>query len=94
MRVSPSPPRPRPSLIVYLDPHHKFENSMFGQVLKQLKGEKKYEWTRLRQSTIGRLDAGQKRAFRVKFEGTRPHSSTIFSNTSVHTLLSPFAAQE
>jgi len=34
-----------------------------------LKEKKNYQWMRLRQSTIGRLDAGQKRAFRVKFEG-------------------------
>lgn len=31
---------------------------MFGQLIRQLRNEEKYQWARLRQSTIGRLDAG------------------------------------
>eukprot|EP01127_Copromyxa_protea_P016192 TRINITY_DN4774_c0_g1_i1.p1 TRINITY_DN4774_c0_g1~~TRINITY_DN4774_c0_g1_i1.p1 ORF type:complete len:3370 (-),score=764.10 TRINITY_DN4774_c0_g1_i1:441-9626(-) len=44
--------------------------SVFGQTVHHLKNkEERYQWLRLRQSTVGRLDEGQKRAFRVKLVG-------------------------
>lgn len=42
---------------------------MFYQLFRQLEIENKYKWVRLRQATVGLLDAGQKRAFRVAFKG-------------------------
>lgn len=44
--------------------------SVFGQTVNHMKNkEERYQWLRLRQSTVGRLDEGQKRAFRVKLVG-------------------------
>eukprot|EP01121_Diplochlamys_sp_Union-15-3_P005925 TRINITY_DN1628_c0_g1_i3.p1 TRINITY_DN1628_c0_g1~~TRINITY_DN1628_c0_g1_i3.p1 ORF type:complete len:512 (+),score=59.66 TRINITY_DN1628_c0_g1_i3:105-1538(+) len=47
----------------------KIKASLFGQVFVRLEREGEYNWLRLRQSSVGILDAGQKRAFRVTFDG-------------------------
>eukprot|EP01129_Flabellula_baltica_P009968 TRINITY_DN4155_c0_g1_i2.p1 TRINITY_DN4155_c0_g1~~TRINITY_DN4155_c0_g1_i2.p1 ORF type:complete len:2905 (-),score=575.58 TRINITY_DN4155_c0_g1_i2:2-8716(-) len=39
--------------------------SVFGQLYTKLSGEKRYDWVRLRQHFIGKLDGGQARSFRV-----------------------------
>jgi hypothetical protein len=52
------------------NPLEQRDNSIFMQTVKQLRKKSgPYQWSTLRQSTVGRLDEGQKRAFRVKLKG-------------------------
>eukprot|EP01126_Amoeba_proteus_P005730 TRINITY_DN11964_c0_g1_i2.p1 TRINITY_DN11964_c0_g1~~TRINITY_DN11964_c0_g1_i2.p1 ORF type:complete len:528 (-),score=119.97 TRINITY_DN11964_c0_g1_i2:522-2105(-) len=52
------------------DEQERMSKSVFGQIVAHFRNkEERYNWLRLRQSTIGRLDAGQQRAFRVVLVG-------------------------